>query len=116
VGKDRYASGAQPSSTSRTACSAERRAAALTPRLLEFGGDGGDRSVGSLERVRVEVALHGVHRRAERRILADGSRHELLEVASAGRCIPGMRTYPPSGIAPIPYSTPSVSGFGKAFS
>ena len=24
----------------------------------------------------------------------------------AGRCMPGMRTIPPSGIAPMPYSMP----------
>jgi hypothetical protein len=58
---------------------AARRGAQL--RLLELRADGAERSAGGLEGVRVEVALHGVHGRAERRILADGCRHVRLEVA-----------------------------------
>ena len=51
-------------------------------------------------------AARSIRRAGELRRLLDAAPEDRVDVAGAGRCMPGIFTKPPSGIIPIPYSIP----------
>ena len=106
VGARQYASRAVPSSTSRSARCADRlapgeRCAAPTSRSSS-GYARRAASKSSTSRAR-RTAPTGAARLGCSRTA--GSTNTCRSRA-AGRCMPGIRTRPPSGIMPIPYSMP----------
>ena len=61
-----------------------------------------------------ERTAQPVGRPGERRCLLDGAAEDGIDVAGAGRCMPGIFTNPPSGITPMPYSMPLCTRFTTA--
>ena len=101
-----YASALVPSSTSRSARRAERRAPVLIFALSTCCWSSGSAAwvpakspASNRRRTRWTDVVRLGSSRSAGAMYASRSRGD-------GRCIPGMRTSPPSGIAPMPYSMP----------
>ncbi len=106
VGWRQYASLPVPSSTSRSARFAERRAAGVSS-----AASASARSSGIASRAAVSSPASRCRPTRWTAGASPGSSRNAgvmnaWRSRADGRCMPGMRTRPPSGIAPIPYSIP----------
>ena len=108
VGARQYASSPVPSSTSRSARFADAARARAELRVLDLAAAApAARRAHPAKSLRLERPPDALH---ERRRAPGSSRSagamNATRSCGAGRCMPGMRTSPPSGIAPMPYSMP----------